>query len=467
MLAAGSFRRAALSALRALSRWRESAPVAWIYAHLPVSLKARVRQSLLKVALGKGQRQALAQGCLAKPSVPIDSTRSSRAEGAVPDDGPGVNLVGYVRGGLGLAENVRSFARALMAEDFPVSLIDADILDPSRNTDDSMLAHVDSFARFAIDVYFVNPDQLGRALDATRGKLRSDAYRIGYWFWELAGVPRDWMEAIDSVDEIWVSSRFVQEAFKAVTDKPVVLIPMVVEPAITSVMERSRAGKAEPYTFLFSFDFHSYLERKNPRAVVDAFLLAFPHGSEPVRLILKTINGEVFPGPFYDLIERASADKRIVINDGFVSREQIVQMMSDADAYVSLHRSEGFGLGMAESMYLGKPVIATGYSGNLDFMTRDNSFLVSFSLCPVQPGDYMHGEGQSWAAPDIVEAAGFMTLLVSSPEEGARRGYQAMIDMKSRHSRAASSGAAIARLGEIHHHISQHGGLKQKCDVLN
>jgi glycosyltransferase involved in cell wall biosynthesis len=297
-----------------------------------------------------------------------------------------------------------------------------------------------------VDVFFVNPDQIGPALAATEAVRSARTYRIGYWFWELPRIPPEWEAALDTVDEIWVASEFVGDAFRQVTDKPVTLVPMVVEPVSPAETPRSRS---EPFTFLFSFDFHSYLERKNPRAVVDAFLAAFPSGGEPARLIVKTINGKAFRTELLALMSRASEDRRIEILDGYMSRDAMNELVAKADSYVSLHRAEGFGLGLAESMALGKPVIATAYSGNLAFMNAENSLLVSYRLVDVAPGQYMHGAGQQWAEPDIQDAAAKMRRLVEDRAFAADIGRRAQEYMKNHFSSSVSARAIIERLEAI------------------
>ena len=441
----GPIRRLALSSLRFLTRSGASAPVRLVYKLFPTAVKERVRDRLM----------GLASSPLAAPATTDSRSKvgpavAGRKQGlpsvAPRPDGLGANLVGFVHGALGLAENLRSCARALIASDFPVSLVEADILGDDRTVDTHADLPVALSAPFPVDVFFVNPDQIIPALAATEAARSARTYRIGYWFWELPRIPPEWKAALDTVDEIWVASEFVGDAFRQVTDKPVTLVPMVVEPVSPAETPRSRS---EPFTFLFSLDFHSYLERKNPRAVVDAFLAAFPSGGESARLIVKTINGKAFRTELLALMSRASEDRRIEIVDGYISRDAMNELVARADSYVSLHRSEGFGLGLAESMALGKPVIATAYSGNLAFMNEENSLLVSYRLVDVAPGQYMHGAGQQWAEPDIQDAAAKMRCLVEDRALAADIGRRAREYMKNHFSSSVSARAIIERLEAI------------------
>jgi glycosyltransferase involved in cell wall biosynthesis len=167
--------------------------------------------------------------------------------------------------------------------------------------------------------------------------------------------------------------------------------------------------------FLSVFDFHSYLSRKNPWAVIRSFRQAFARGDEPVTLIMKSINGHQAPQLMATLAEAAQADPRIRFMDAFMPHRELMALMNQCDVLVSLHRSEGFGQGLAEAMLLGKPVVATAYSGNLDFMTEDNSVLVSARLVPLGADDYPYGQGQFWAEPNEHEAAVAMATLASNP----------------------------------------------------
>jgi hypothetical protein len=433
------FRRFALGSLRALTRWGQAGHVRALYGLVPVAARDALRRRLMGAAAGSGEAAAIAAPdarAMAAPPPPVER-----------DDGLGANLVGFVRGNLGLAENLRATARALMANGLPVDIVDADILGAARASDTAEGLAIASTARFPIDIYFVNPDQLAPALDATASARSPGTWRIGYWFWELPAIPGAWLPALDLVDEIWVASPYVADAFRAATDKPVTLVPMVVEPVPVA---ETAVGSGDVFRFLFSFDFHSYTVRKNPAAVLEAFHRAFPRGDEPVRLVVKTINGDVFRDAFYTLLEAAAADYRIEVRDGYVSRTGMTSLIASTDCYVSLHRAEGFGLGMAEAMALGRPVIATAHSGNLAFMTASNSLLVPFRLIPVAAGDYMHGEGQLWAEADVDAAADAMRCVSADPALAARIGAVARADLARFHSAHAAADAIITRLAAIH-----------------
>jgi glycosyltransferase involved in cell wall biosynthesis len=433
-------RSRAVALLRSLTHAGGHPVIRRLYDLVPLRWKDALRARLIGTA--GGATHGAARPVIGRPAPP--NTPPLRVP--TPDDGRGVNLIGFAHGALGLSENFRSLARALLAEGYAVSLVDAGVLDSVRNSDRAGDLTLSSSAPYPIDIFCINPDQLGAAMDATRLARRSDAYRIGYWFWELETIPADWIPALDHVDEIWVASPFVRDAFTSVTHKPVILVRVPVEPP---VLPGRGKDEGAPFVFLFSFDFHSYVARKNPAAVIEAFTRAFPQGDENVRLVVKSNNGDAFREQLYALLARASCDARVRIVDGYVPREQMLDLLDAAEVYVSLHRSEGFGLGMAEAMALGKAVIGTGYSGNLEFMDGGNSRLVRFKMVAVRPGEYMHGEGCAWAEPDVDHAATLMRELAADSRGAIELGRRAAEDMKLRHSMSVAGRIAVERLTAI------------------
>ena len=176
------------------------------------------------------------------------------------------------------------------------------------------------------------------------------------------------------------------------------------------------------FYFIFSFDYYSGTARKNPLGVAQAFGYAFPDQKMKVGLLLKSTGpGELDPTVSQHLKNLSTIDKRITVLDRSVDRDEILSLIDDCDCYISLHRSEGFGLGMAEALALGKPVIATDYSGSRDFLTERTGFPVPFSLRKLMPGEYLMGEGQSWAEPDLEVAIQYMRTVFANRGEWERR----------------------------------------------
>jgi glycosyltransferase involved in cell wall biosynthesis len=344
-------------------------------------------------------------------------------------DGRGVNLLGHFRAQFGLGENARLFARALQLQGYPVAMVDLDLDIPHAMGERSLDAHLGTALRYPVNLFFVNPDHLASAMATLGPGAALDRYNIACWFWELEKFPDAWRPAIDLVDEVMVTTRFVQDSIRAVTDKPLYLAPVPLGSFPDSGRGRDEFGLDDAFTFLVTFDFSSYLARKNPSAAIAAFRGAFT-GKERVKLLIKTSNAHRHPDALRDLMHGTGGDPRIVIRDDLLQRGDLHALQRCCDAYVSLHRAEGFGLGMAESMVLGKPVVATAYSGNLDFMTPANSVLIPYRRVPVQAGEYAFGDGQHWAEADIQAASQAMQRIFADRAWATALGDRARRDME-------------------------------------
>lgn len=339
---------------------------------------------------------------------------------------PGVNIVGYANGALSLGEHLRMTASA-----FATTGCGMDIVDYRNGARDRQSAQGDRIAladgnRFAANLFHINADQMLNAYCHFGHSFFQQRYNIGFWAWELESFPDGWVPVIDLLHEIWAPSRFVQQAVAHVTDKPVMLMPQCVELPEFEPRQRAYFGLPDDeYLYIFVFDFLSYIDRKNPIAAIRAFKAAFPDQAGRAGLVLKVMNGDERDVRWTAMLTEIGGDSRIIIINEVMSRAESLALMACCDCFVSLHRSEGFGRGPAEAMLLGKPVIVTGYSGNLEFTLPDNSFLVDYTLVPVQPGQYVFGDGQVWAEPDVDHAAQHMRTVYAdrtTADAVARRG---------------------------------------------
>jgi glycosyltransferase involved in cell wall biosynthesis len=249
---------------------------------------------------------------------------------------------------------------------------------------------------------------------AHRGELMQGRYSIGCWPWELPEWPVPWNHAWDYVDEVWATSRFTYDSYMRSAQRPVLHMPAVVVAEATEGARRAQFGLPEDaFLFCFSFDGLSSLARKNPQAVVAAFRKAFRPEERGVGLVLKGIRATQDSAEWKELLAAIGDDARIFQIHESMSRGRLLDLYRSIDAYVSLHRSEGFGRNIAEAMLLAKPVIVTAHSGNMDFTIHDNAALVPARLRTVLPGEYPFGAGQSWADPDIQAAAHAMQRMVA------------------------------------------------------
>lgn len=366
------------------------------------------------------------------------------------------NVIGYLMGEFGVAEAARSLIQSAQAGGVEVALINVTASATAREQDLRLADALGEVAPHPVNVICVNADQTELVMASLGPRIVDGRYNVGVWFWELGRFPAAWQPSIDRLDEIWVATRFVQQSVAGATTKPVRTIRMAVNATPARPYSRSEFGLPEDrFLFLFSFDFSSYVARKNPLATVSAFRSAFPLEDDRVGLVLKSTNGHRDRDELRRLSEAIEGDPRIRLLDGFMSRDEVFGLESVVDSYVSLHRSEGFGLGLAESMSLGKPVIGTGYSGNMEFMNPGNSCVVSYRLVDVKPGEYPYPEGQVWADPDLDEAAYYLRRLVDEPSFAQALGRRAREHM-AREFNANAVGARIA--GELRRILDRRNG---------
>ncbi|HBI46256.1 MAG TPA: hypothetical protein DDY78_25890 [Planctomycetales bacterium] len=278
---------------------------------------------------------------------------------------------------------------------------------------------------------------------------RPDIYRIAVWYWELEAAPPEWARHAALLNEVWAPTTFIHRALSRIMPVPVVpMLPGMLPPVAPDNMPRGRFGlDPSKFLFLFLFDMNSVMERKNPLATVAAFRQAFG-GSRDVQLAIKVSRGQADPESFARL-QQACDEAGCVLIDRVLSREESYGLLNLCDAYVSLHRSEGFGLTMAEAMFFGKPVIATGYSGNLDFMSADNSILIPYEMTPLQQDYAVYRQGSLWADPSVPAAAKAMRRLVEQPLVAQSLGERARRDVAETLSLEAYGRRMRKRLSEL------------------
>ena len=364
---------------------------------------------------------------------------------------PGINVIGFAYGEFGLGENLRGLVRACEAAGVPFVVNDIETGLQTREADRSVAPHVSASLRHRVSLMCANPDMLEPALPYLRRTREAGGRRVGYWYWELEKVPQAWARAFDEVDEVWCATAFIADAFRRATSKPVMKIPpaLAIEPQ--RPYRRAEFGLAGGrFLFLFTFDYNSYVARKNPGAVIAAFRSAFPRGRADVGLVVKSVNGVRRPERVAAIDALIDGDPRITHLDRFLGRDESYGLIQACDAYISLHRSEGLGLGLAEAMALGKPAIATGYSGNLEFMNEDNSLLVAHRLVAVGPGEYLFDEpGFFWADPDVDDAARQMRRIAGDATLYERLAQAGPRAISGAFGEARAASAVRARLREL------------------
>ena len=337
----------------------------------------------------------------------------------------GVNVIGYAFGQLGIGEDARMSARSLLATQLPFTMVSvAPGVEISQN-DRSMQQYVRERGEFAINLFCLTAEETGRYYAEQGASQFINRYNIGYWPWELGAWPDAWQMLFELVDEVWVSSQHTFDTLVPVCDKPLYLMPMAVDLGPVTQFKSLRQARAhfglpaQAKLFCFSFDLNSYIDRKNPQACVEAFLRAFAsdeYSDASVGLVIK-VHPPKQPNKAWDKLKAlAACDSRVHIIEQTLDRPDLMALYQTCDCFVSLHRAEGFGRGLAEALQLGLRVICTGYSGNLDFCYAPTAELVDYRLVKVRQAQYPHAKGQYWAEPSIKHAAQLMQKVFALPK---------------------------------------------------
>jgi glycosyltransferase involved in cell wall biosynthesis len=329
-----------------------------------------------------------------------------------------VLFIGYAEGNLGLGQAFRNTLRAAQTSGLPFGVYPFRAGIETRLLEPFMPDRYDENHSYDLNVIVVAADQMPSVLNSIDGRILNNSYNVLQTFWELPKAPKAWRGILRSIDEIWAPNAFVANAFRPLFLGPITLIPPVVDVGEGPFPSRDHFGMdARRFYFMFSFDYYSSPYRKNPVAAIQAFRRAFPKGHENVGLIIKS-HGNVREGFDVGAIvsEAAEADPRIVVIERSMSRAEILGLIRACDAYVSLHRSEGFGMGLAEAMSFGRVAIATDFSGNTDFMTSRTGFPVQFTLRRVAIHEYQWSSEQVWAEPDLDSAASAMETVWRFPD---------------------------------------------------
>jgi len=326
----------------------------------------------------------------------------------------GINLVGLSRLEVGIGESCRLAARAIQSTTIPFGIINFPL--PFLSMDLSWVHKEMEAPIHNVSIFHMNPDIFPMVYHTLGHRFFNGHYNIGYWHWELPEIPDEWISSFEPLDEVWVPSSFVLDAVSKKTNLPVIRIPHCIQVECSKDIDRRHFKlPTDCFLFLAMYDTRSISQRKNPIAAIKAFQKAFSKDDPSVGLVLKVHGTQYAVGELPQIQNLIQDHQNIYLINQTLRREEINALIQSVDCIVSLHRSEGFGLVLAEAMYLGKPVIGTNWSGNTDFMDSENSCAVDYSLIQVG-GDYgPYKHNQIWADPDIDHAVYYMRKLVSNP----------------------------------------------------
>ena len=373
----------------------------------------------------------------------------------------GINLFGFFRAEIGLAQGVRLYAQAVENADIPHAFLNTDFLAWLPQNDHSFDSRLAGQAPYAVNVIHINPDQWHEACGMFPSSYFDYHYNIGVFLWELETVPDEWLPVFDHVNEFWAPSSFVANAIRKFTEKPVTVIPYGMDAPFDETLTRKDFNLPEDkFLVLMMYDSNSFASRKNPLAAVRAFREAFGPNPEDAVLVIKINN----PNPEdIALIEEALNESSaagsgsrpegqrkpyILITERF-DKPRLNSLIRLCDTYISLHRSEGFGLIMAEAMLLGTPVIATNWSSNTEFMNQDVACMVDYDLVPVGGAYQFNKPDWVWAEANVHQAAGYLRRLKSDPAYREKIAGKAQEYIQENLSVAACGAKIEDRIGQI------------------
>jgi len=368
---------------------------------------------------------------------------SREGNGQVPR---GVNILSHFSYPSGIQQAALFTKRALENAGFGVSCRDVSAF-PCFDVEDR--APFLGLEVFPVTIINVAPQPYFSVAYERGGLLRrSGIYRIAYWAWELDAIPEEWVELTPLLDAIWAPTGFVADAFRQRMPLPVhEVLPGVELSEIEKVTKADLGIPAANYVFLFMFDMCSQMVRKNPLALIKAFRTAFGR-SDNATLVIKVSRGRSHPEDF-SALEQAAREAGVIVVDEVLSRARAYGFIQMCDCFVSLHRAEGFGLCLAEAMLMGKPVIATNYSGNLAFMHPGNSLLVDYTLAEIADDNPIYKAGNHWAEPSIEHAASLMRSCYDHPERAAALGATGQAEAKEKLSLKAAGQRVAEQLAKV------------------
>jgi len=314
----------------------------------------------------------------------------------------GVNLFGYFNKNTGLAVGVNLMRNIIQKIKINFSAHNVNI------DDNSLISPLDNNGKvWDISLFHINADQTGNFAPYLE-KEHLNTYKIGYWAWELERFPSEPLTNAKFLNDIWVPSNFIADSIeRSCFIRPKIIPHPVLEHDKNNFCLDTKFNFKNKFNVTGIFDLNSYIDRKNPFGILKTYQKACKDKSfqKNSHLILKISGVFNKKRAISKILSEAKKSKiSLTIIDQILSSSEMESLRNSTDVFISLHRSEGFGLNIIENMNAGNIVIATNYSGNTDYMNETNSLLVDYKLIPIQEGQYPYGEGQFWAEPDINDA---------------------------------------------------------------
>lgn len=328
----------------------------------------------------------------------------------------GINLIGDIRAETGLGQSMRILAQMLTNNDIPFCIMQVDSPGGLEHNDSSWEGKITKQLKYSINIIHINFSIWAESYNSFANEVLDYRYNIAYWLWELEEIPVEWIACMATIDEIWVPSNFIYNCIKKKTNKVLRTVPYIINVDEKDLYGRNHFGlPQDKFLFLTMYDFKSISERKNPKAVIEAYKKTFTEENENVGLVIK-VNHMNNRKKMEELKNSLLGYKNIYYITDNLTRKEIESLIACVHVFVSLHRSEGFGLPMAEAMYLGVPVIATNWSANTEFMNEDSSCLVDYKLVELDKNIGPYKKGNRWAEANIHSASLYMKRLYEDEE---------------------------------------------------
>lgn len=342
----------------------------------------------------------------------------------------GINLIGNIKGDSGLGQSCRLLANALEHCNYPVSYMQHSISRNLSSMDTTFDDKLKNTNEYAINIFHINAHEFTTAYLQLGREKWDKHYNIAYWLWELEEFPEEWVNCINLLDEIWTPAEFVSESIRKKTDKPVFTVPYHVIAPTDEHMDRDYFKiPRDRFLFLMMFDCGSMIERKNPKAVIKAFMRAFDKENKAVGLVIKINGGS--EKQISEINEIGMEYNNIYLIHETFSKVEVNSLIKCVDVLVSLHRAEGFGLVMAEAMLNGVPCIATNWSANTEFMNHETACMVDYELVELKNDIGPYKKGNRWAEADIGQASEFMIKLFEDKAFYNEKKEKALISIRS------------------------------------
>ncbi|MGB5865329.1 MAG: glycosyltransferase family 4 protein [Sulfitobacter sp.] len=355
--------------------------------------------------------------------------------GIKPNFDPGVTINGFFLSEIGLGESARQIYSALETQDGNFFAVNRIMEGAQNDMRFSSICGVDENTSVTITI----DGLLGFKKNSS--EICRRRYNMALCFWELEKYPQKYIDYLEKFDRILAPSQFI---FESLCKYPSLRVSQIKHPVVTPAQAPNFQLSQGVLKVLFFFDYGSFLSRKNPEAAILSFISAFPKKIKDVRLTIKCrgTDSDTSRAWLRGLISR---DARISIIDETLTKQEMSDLISSHDVFLSLHRSEGLGLGCAEALAHGKIVVATNYGGITDFITEDTGFPVEWKRISVREDEYVLSTGATWADPDIAHAAVQLRKIYDDPSTAMAKSQKGYENIVKNHS-LEKTGAALMRI---------------------